>query len=75
MLKNRVLDLIEKSGSAGLFFEEIQEGSKIKTGKLKVILHRLMKEEKIYHYLTSNKWKLIGYKTRFQKESMRWSAG
>ena len=44
MLKNHVLDLIEKSGSAGLFFEEIQEGSKIKTGKLKVILHRLMKE-------------------------------
>ena len=74
-LKKMVLECIEKSGSNGLYFEEIQEETKIKKLLLKGILNRLRKKEKIYHYLTTNKWRLIEYKTDIEKMSMRWSAG
>lgn len=73
-----VLQLIEKSGSAGLTEKELQT----QTGKprtvIRKILIRMRVKGLVYWSLSENKWRLVRYQREDEKEynkRMEWSAG
>jgi len=74
----QVYDILEKSGSIGLYESEIKYETKFTLTKIKILLGILRRTKQIYKNIPEERWRLLKYQTEEEKdynERMKWGTG
>jgi hypothetical protein len=71
----QVYDVLEKSGSVGLYESEIKDETNFTVTRIKILLGKLRRAKKIYKNNSQQRWRLLKYRTEDEKdysERMMW---